>query len=151
MGARARRRVGDVVRIPLHEEHMSGYGRVLEDPLFAFYDIRSHETPTIKEILGRPILFRIWVSRYALAEDRWEVVGHASLERALRDEPRFAKVDPITGETTIYWGNNHEIPATRTECKGLERAAVWEPEQVEERLRDHFYGRPNSWVEKFKL
>lgn len=44
-----------------------------------------------------------------------------------------------------------EEPASRQELEGLEVAAVWDPEHVEDRLRDHFSGRPNKWVESIRL
>ena len=44
----------------------------------------------------------------------------------------------------------YERLAIAEECVGLERAAVWEPEHVEDRLRDHFAGRSNRWVESLK-
>jgi len=45
----------------------------------------------------------------------------------------------------------HIRQASRAECEGLERCAVWEPEHVEDRLRDHFAGKPNVWVESLRL
>lgn len=35
-------------------------------------------------------------------------------------------------------------------CKELEREAVWNPEHVESRLDDYYFGRPNKWVESLK-
>jgi len=34
---------------------------------------------------------------------------------------------------------------------GLERAAVWGPSHVEDRLRDHYAGRKNKWVESLRI
>ena len=42
-------------------------------------------------------------------------------------------------------------PATREQCLGLERAAVWEPENIESRLADHYAGRPNAWADSLRL
>jgi len=36
---------------------------------------------------------------------------------------------------------------SRTEADELEQAAVWSPNHIEDRLRDHFAGVPNQWVE----
>lgn len=102
------------------------------------------------EIVNRPVLFRIWVMNHAFWNDRWEVVGSAPVETSLLEEPKFAKVDQISGATSIYYIDK-EIPASKEEFKGLERAAVWEPEHVESRLDDHFANRPNIWVERFKI
>ena len=57
--------------------------------------------------------------------------------------------DVITKEFSIYHQGNI-LPATYEEIKNLECAAVWEPEHVEDRLRDYFSGVPNVWVEDLK-
>lgn len=48
-------------------------------------------------------------------------------------------------------GESVENPATPEECAVLERAAVWDPGHVEDRLRDHFAGQSNKWVESLRL
>jgi hypothetical protein len=87
----------------------------------------------------------------------WELLDVVPLtdgERAVVD--RRAKQDPISKALSIYQedpvaGTFGETPATAQECAGLEVAAVWDPEHVEDRLRDHFDGRPNIWVESIRL
>ncbi len=37
------------------------------------------------------------------------------------------------------------------ECESYERLAVWDASHVEDRLRDHFEGRPNIWVESLRI
>ena len=150
MAKRVRRREGDVVQIPLGNREW-GFGRVLEDPLIAVYDLRSTDSLPLEEIQSAPVLFKIWVMNHAIKEGRWEVIGNAPLEPDLEEEVRFHKVDSITGALTIYWGDNNEVPASPEDCEGLERAAVWEPEHVEERINDHFAGRENQWVSKFRV
>ena len=54
----------------------------------------------------------------------------------------FELYNPNTGEIT---------KATREQCEGLECAAVWEAEHVEDRLRDYFDGKPNTWVEQLAI
>lgn len=62
---------------------------------------------------------------------------------------RSFQQDPMSGALSIYWekpdGSWGEDPATRAQCAGLERTAVWDPEHLEDRLRDHRAGRPNRW------
>jgi hypothetical protein len=41
-------------------------------------------------------------------------------------------------------------PATSAQCIGLEGVAASSPEQAEQRLRDHFAGRPNPDAERMK-
>jgi hypothetical protein len=73
------------------------------------------------------------------------------LPAELEVEPLFFKHDNISGEVSMTPGGGVERPATREECFGLERAAVWDPEHVVSRLDDHFAGRPNAWVDLMRL
>jgi hypothetical protein len=129
---KVRRRPGDVVAIPLGDGHY-GFARVLKD-VMAFYHVKSDSILPIAEIVSRPILFKIWVMDHAVTSGRWPV-----------------KWDDIAKKLYITYDGSQEIPATRSECEGLERAAVWEPEHVESRLRDHFAGRKNIWVDSLRL
>jgi hypothetical protein len=42
-------------------------------------------------------------------------------------------------------------PAAPEECVGLEGVAVWDPTHVEDRLRDHYAGRPNAHLAYMKV
>jgi len=150
---RVRRKVGDVVSIPL-EDNRVAFGWVLEEPLLAFFDYScdTGAMPTIDEIIRKPISFRVNVMNYAVTRGRWTVIGHAPVPEKLLQTPWFFKEDRFSGKLSLTQvGAGDEIPATPEQCKGLERAAVWDPEHVEDRLRDHFAGRPNIWVESLKL
>ncbi len=145
-----RRVIGDVVQIDLGAGRFS-FGRVLEEPLVAFYDLESSHIPSPQEIVQLPIVFRIWVMNFAITEGDWGVVGNVALTDDLLEPPRFFKRDSISGKLSITrTGGGDEVAATQKECEGLECAAVWEPEHVVDRLRDHFAGRPNKWVESMK-
>jgi hypothetical protein len=150
---RVRRVPGDFVKIPLGDAWHS-YGRVLKEPLFAFHDVRSDKELSIDEIATLPILFKIWVTNRAVTSGRWRVVGKRPLEGHLVQTPRFFKQDALKPEQlSIYYEDNgvHESPAKPEEVVGLERAAVWDPEHVEDRLRDHFAGKPNKWAASLNL
>jgi hypothetical protein len=140
---------GDVVDISLGSNHHA-FGRVLKKPLMAFYDLLTEEVPALETVITQPILFRVWVMNYAVTEGDWPIIGHVPLTAELEESPSFFKEDPLTGKLSIYYGGGHEKPATLEEIQGLERAAVWEPEHVVDRLRDHFAGRKNVWVESLK-
>jgi hypothetical protein len=76
-------------------------------------------------------------------------------EREEMEVYRSFKQDALTGALSIYWeapdGSWGEERADFERCVGLERAAVWDPEHVEDRLRDHRAGVPNKWVESLAL
>lgn len=148
---RISRVVGDVISIPLPDGKYA-YGRVLEEPLVAFYELESEVLLDVQQVVSSAVAFKIDVFNYAIEKGVWSVIGHLPLENALREEPLFYKLDPITKQIYIYKDSTgEEWPATAEDCRDLECAAVWEPSHVVERLVDHFAGRPNRWVESMRL
>ena len=148
MAKRQKALEGAFVKISLGDKKYA-YGRILKEPLYAFYDGEAEGDLPLLEIQSKPILFRVWVMNKAVTSGRWEIVGVAPLEEDLKVEPRFFKFDRVGKKLNIYY-RQQESPATWEECKDLECAAVWSAEHVEDRLRDCFLGRPNKWVEALK-
>ncbi|MDN3649150.1 immunity 26/phosphotriesterase HocA family protein [Reinekea marina] len=132
------------------EDGSLSFGRVLNEPLMAFYDCKSENVLDVNDVISRPILFRIWVMNNAIESGRWQVLGNIPLDLELEETPRFFKQNSLSKKLSIYF-EGEETPATKEECQGLERAAVWDPEHVEDRLRDYFAGVPNQWVESLKV
>jgi hypothetical protein len=88
---------------------------------------------------------------YSVTDGIWPIIGHEPLSQELLQEPLLCKKDAITGQLTIYRDSTgEEISATQEQCEKLEIAAVWEPSHVEDRLRDHFAGRPNKWANSLR-
>jgi hypothetical protein len=146
---KTRRKPGNVVQIDLGDGR-AAFGRVLENTI-AFYDVRFPPAISFEEVIRKPILFNIWVMDRAITNGEWPVVAHFPLENDLLIEALFYKKDPITGALTIYRDSTgEETQATKEQCEGLERAAVWDPHHVVDRLNDHFAGRPNKWVESMR-
>ena len=123
---------GDIVRIDLGDGNF-GFGQVLAPPLFAFFDLRSGETPTIDRILESGIAFSILVMDYAVTDGDWPVIGHAEVPPEVNEEPPFFKQDPISGALSITYTGAEEEPATPDDIEGMECAAVWEPEHFVDR------------------
>ena len=152
---KVRRRTGQVVRIDLANGDHS-YGLVLREPLVAIYDkLFTGAEPSVDTIQSLPIAFILMVMNNAITSGRWRVVGRISVPDNLQAPPAFCKADPLSGELSIYQelpelAPLYERQASSEECKDLEAAAVWEAEHVEDRLRDHFAGRPNKWVQQLK-
>ncbi|ENU91284.1 hypothetical protein F971_03191 [Acinetobacter vivianii] len=146
-----KRKEGDILLIKLSNNTFC-YGRVLTDPLFVFYDLNtSKPLLDINQITEKNILFKVWVMKHAITSGRWEVIGNQTLEDTLVRSPLFFKQDILSKELSIYNPTTgQEIDASYEECKNLERAAVWEPEHVEDRLEDIFEGRNNKWVESLR-
>ena len=117
---------------------------------FAFFDLKaSTELPTA-EILRHPVAFRVAVHKFAYSTGRWTRIGQVEPPpKLIAPQPKFMR-DRLSGEFSIYLGG-HIRRVQRADCVGLERSAVWDPNHVEDRLRDHFAGVPNKWVESLAL
>jgi hypothetical protein len=87
---------------------------------------------------------------YAVKSGRWPIIGWAPLEPRLLFPLRFFIQDKISGRFSVYHENGTIVPASRAEVEGLEPAAAWDPEHVEDRLRDHFAGAKNIWLESMR-
>lgn len=141
-----RRKIGDVIEIDLGDQtHV--YGQVLADASYAIFDSRSAEPQAIGSVVRRPILFFIAVMDHAVKSGRWRVIGNLPLdEKDAYPTPTFMQ-DRFDKTRFQIYERGKIRPSTRAECVGLERAAVWEPEQVEDRIRDYYAGKRNRWLE----
>lgn len=149
MAKRPRRKRGDVFRIDLGDGTYS-FGQVLESPLFVFFDLRSESDLSPEEITSNTPLFLLWVMKYAMTSGVWPVIGQAEISPLIDEKPIFYRQDAISGKLSIYHTGGKEEPATPQEIEGLERAAVWDPSHVVDRLNDHFAGRPCKWLQPIR-
>jgi hypothetical protein len=145
-----RQLVGSVVRIDLGDGFHS-YARALEEGLFAFYDSRTQEDLLLDEIVSRPVLFIVPVMGYAVSRGHWTVIGSAPLDPALLNPPPRFMQDALNLKAFSLYEKGKIRPATMEECIGLECEAVWDPSHVEDRIRDHYLGRANKWVESLRI
>ena len=153
-GKRVRRREGDVLRIVLSDGRHS-YAQVSGDPLVVFFEGAFRDDLSLSRVPHLPVLVRIWVHDDAIKKGIWPVLGNQPLTPKNAAEPFFYKQDLMTGALSLYHSTfsdrGWERPASLAECEGLECAAVWEAEHVEDRLRDHFAGRPNQWLQSLAI
>lgn len=140
-----RRVIGGVLKVPLGRG-WHAYAWTLPEVDFALFDLRTDAELPAAEVVTHPVAFRVMVNGSAYLDGRWPRIGKVTppLEM-LAPVPTFMQ-DQFTGQFSIYLAGDIR-PATRDECIGLECCAVWAPEQVEDRLRDHFVGRPCKWIE----
>jgi hypothetical protein len=146
---KTKRVVGDIVKVQLQDGKIS-YAMALPHAVFAFFDYYGGDCLDVVQVVQFPVLFRLFVMDYAVTSGRWPVVGHVEPSPEFLSEPTFFKQDPISKRFFIYIGGK-DLPATREDIEGLERAVVWDPEHVEDRLMDHYAGRANKWVESMKI
>lgn len=145
-GTRQRWTPGAVVIVPLGDgEHT--YAQMLVDPEYAFFEGRTREDLSAAEAASRPVLFRLWVTAAAHSTGRWRKIGKAPAAEELQSPvPRYTQ-DPLRPQDIrlTYDGFNGPL-VTAADCEGLECAAVWAPEHVEDRLRAHHAGVACKWT-----
>lgn len=134
---------GTFILVPLADGTF-GYGRVVKDPYMAFYDLR---TPTpqfeLDAVAGAPVLFTVAVN--GSGRGGWSAIGAAPLEGEVARPPRFFIQNAFDlRDCTIFEVGGTSRPATPEECVGLEAASAWSTGNVQNRLLDHFEGRPNA-------
>jgi Immunity protein 26 len=128
------------------------FGKIGKFSKYFFYDFKLNaDLPiVIESIFEHRVIFHILVDKDAITSARWPILDIKELSSTeLLPTSTFIQ-NSITKEISIYTEGNIR-PATISECIGLERSASWSADHVEDRLRDHFNGVPNKWVESLKL
>lgn len=153
-GRRIRRREGDILKVNLGDGRHA-YAQVSYDPLIVFFEGTFTEDMSLSDAAQLPVLFRVWVHNDAIKKGFWPVLGNQPLTAENAAEPFFYKQDAISGAVSLYHSAfadmGYERPASVSECEGLECAAVWDPDHILDRLRDHYAGLPNRWLENMKI
>lgn len=151
--ARQKRTVGSILEIDIDGEYYA-YAQILTEADCAFFDFKSDtKLKDIKILETVSILFIIAVYTNVITSGRWVKIGKLPIRPELLVKPMkfiqdfqkptvFEFYDPNTGKIS---------PANKNEIIGLERASVWADVHAEGRIRDHYNGIPNVWVERFKL
>ena len=139
-----------MVRIDLGDGTRT-FARVMGEACFAFYNSRTAADLDMGEVLARPVLFVVPVMDHAVTRGRWLRVGHVPLAGALAELPPLFIQDKINPTKFFVYRNGEMKPASRAECEGLECCAAWDPTHVEDRLRDHYAGRANKWLESMRI
>jgi hypothetical protein len=149
MGKRFRRRAGDIVALPLPSGGYA-YSRILSNRvLMAFYNLRTDNLTDPNEVVTSGTLFVTAVHMTAISNERWVTMGNRPLEQELIQDTKFFRKNPTGDGFLIYIskaepsGSDHEYEASADECRGLEPLLVWEPDQIEQRIDDHFQKRDN--------
>lgn len=143
---------GAIVKIVFDSDRHT-YGRLLVRPFVQIYDAaRVDDASELSGVLSQPTLFTVGVYDWAIKKGRWLVVGRTDFNE--ENEPIHEEFIEDKGFPPKYriidWFGSARS-ASLAECRKLQRCAVWEPEHIEERIRDHYAGRPNKWLESLRL
>ena len=142
-----RYKTGDIFAIPLGDDCGYGYCRHLSGALTEFFKTQSKNQLNADDVKDWSVLFTVWVMDKPFRSASWPKIGNREVEEL--SPPIFFKQDSISKRLSLYQ-DGRETPATLEDCQGLENAAIWSANHIEDRLRDHFAGRPNKWVESLK-
>jgi len=141
---------GSVVRIPIGSETFA-YAQMLDAPEYAFFDLRDAGNSSAQQVAIQPVIFRLWVMRGAHASGRWQKVGVAPTQTDLERRILRFNQDPLDlSVITLGEDGTSGARVSIEQCEGYECAAVWDASHVEDRLRDHFAGTSNKWVESMR-
>lgn len=101
------------------------YGRVYDDASVGIYRVVTDE-PGQPPIGSRDFLFNVGMYEDILSLGKCPIIAHDPFDVGEDTwPPPNCIVDPITGEHSIY--HRGEIrPASEAECRGMEKAAVWD-------------------------
>lgn len=141
--------IGAILEINIDNKYYT-YAQILGKAGYAFFDYRVEEK--LKDyniLLDKPILFITSVYDDVITQGYWLKVGNLLIKEDLKIQPmqfiqdelhsdRFEFYNPNTGESS---------PATKEQIKGLERASVWEANQIEDRIRDYYNNVPCVWLQ----
>lgn len=145
-----RRKIGDVFRIPL-SEGVYAYGQAVNKTVEVFFDYTDDGFSTnVEQVLKTRPLFKLCVDRYVLAKGYWKIIGRYPVDPNLSSYGDVFMYNSLTKQYSIFRDGIGQIRATWEEIKDLECLSSWGHGAAEQRLKDHFAGRPNWFVESSK-
>lgn len=140
--------------LEIHANDRYYYAQILQSKGCAFFDIERIEPLTdISILLDTSVLFIIAVYNDVITKGKWIKIGKIEIREDLKIAPlQFIQDSLNPSKFEFYNPNTGEITsATKEDVDGLECAAVWEAHHVEDRLRDHYEGKPNIWIEQLAI
>lgn len=144
MARRKKWEPGNVVEIRLDDGSFS-YGLIIEEPLVAFAGATFTTRPEISPSLFNEVAFQVWVMDSAIGKNGWPIIGDVQLNDLSIPCAKFYRYDIMSKNFYHYVDCANDIPSTKEGCVGLECAAVWRKDHVEDRLKAHKAGLECPW------
>ncbi|WP_281322743.1 Imm26 family immunity protein [Flavobacterium aestivum] len=151
MNKRQKITTGSILEINIENKYYV-YAQILSNgDGIVFFDYKSPSPLKDFSILeNKPVLFIITVYNDVITKGHWLKVGKLGIRKEFEILPlkfiqdaqhpdRFEFYNPNTGDIT---------PTTKDKIKGLERAAVWDANHVEDRIRSHYEGTTSIWMKE---
>jgi len=143
-----RQKPGQVLRIPLGDGTY-GYCQMVDKTKHVFFDFKDNGANTnIDDFLKSERIFKCVVDSYIINKGFWEILDVFPIsEKHLIFEPRFS-YNPFSKTYQIFKDGIGDVPARWEEVQDMEPFCSWGHKAVEQRLKDHFAGRPCYFIEK---
>jgi len=123
---------------------------MLACPELAVFAAVTNEPELPQGLEDCEVSFRVWIHKSAFNLGRWPKVGKMPIGPELSvSVDRFSQ-DALDPTKFSLWNGDRNWSVSREECEGLECAAVWDPNHVEDRIRDLADGVPNKWLESMR-
>jgi hypothetical protein len=150
--AKQRRIKGAILEIELGDG-LFAFGQDVDSDILFFDYFSKIPLSDVTVLCDKKALFFLGVYNDVITSGRWKRIGKLPIKQEYQASPfKFIQDSLNLEHFELYNPNTGEITkATKEQCEGLECAAVWEAEHVEDRLRDYFYGRPNKWVKQLAI
>ena len=137
---------GGIVKIPF-DDGWHTYGRILNYGDLAIYDLKTQEDITdLDYIISRPILFKCIVNDNGVKGGKYPIIGIIALETSLENSKYYFGPTPGNEDYGIYENGNLRKAISKEECIGLPVGAVWDPDHISERLKDHYSGVEDKFM-----
>ena len=127
------------------------YGQAIGKTQIGFFDYFGQvlQNDDLRKLCSHKVIFVLSVMDSAIKSGRWIVVGSTELRAELKIPRKYFIQDAISKAFSVYHSDTGNVePASASDIDGLECAAVWEADHVEDRLRDYRAGKPNIWVQQ---
>jgi hypothetical protein len=145
-----KKKIGHLYKIPLGNQSYA-YGQVVTKVDHVFFDFNDDgKCEDYEKILLSPVVCRCTVDRYVLSKGYWEIIGTFPVNDAYTKYQDLFSYNYYSNRYEIFKQGTGFVPASWEEIKDLEPFASWGHTHIEQRLRDHFAGRPNYIIERFK-
>jgi Immunity protein 26 len=144
---------GSILEINIENQYYV-YAQILTESDCAFFDFKSTEKIKDFSVLNTAnILFIVAVYSYVITQGTWMKVGKIDIRDSLKSKPmKFIQDSLNPNNFELYNPNDGVITrATREQCEGLEYAAVWSNNHVEDRIRDYYLGISNVWLKQLSI
>jgi hypothetical protein len=142
-----RKKIGDVYKIPLGDGSFA-YGQVVTAVDHVFFDFTdSGKANDLPSIINNRVLFKCTVDRYVISKGYWEIVGRLPVKKEHTVYNGLFSYNSFTNSYQIFKDGIGFVPATWEEVQNMEPFASWGHRAVEQRLIDHFAGRPCYFIE----